>query len=756
MTAGALPDDWGHWDLTLGLTEDLLPVVCQPGLTISPTSKLVSYGKVPSRFDRAGHVVGFPKWTSHRTTPSEIETWSKDARLGICLQTRVVRAIDVDVDDPTLADEILYALITWFPGLPIRRRANSSKFLALLQIEGDLPKQTLQTTHGMIEFLGSGQQCLVAGSHPSGSRYEWLGGLPAEIPTVTSETLQGILRYLEHAFAAPEATWSTPRAAVRLPGPSSDERAAITQSTDALFADDPVAVWLTSHGWVRQQDRGDLSLHIRCPWEKDHTTPNTDPTATSYFLSGTGGYQQGHFRCLHGHCTHRTDADFRQAIGYADTFALDGFEILTDDYEVLHYDTDPPSVAGPGAHPHPNDGPHFNRDLKSGLIKPLLQNVVLALGDPDFCGHRLTRDDFRDVLLLDDRPFKDSDYTELTLKLVKPARRFLAIPSEMLKQAVGYVAEQHAFDSAIQWLRGLPSWDGTPRVTTFCSRYLGVDDSAYTRAVSRYWWTAHAGRVLVPGIQADIAIILISTQGTGKTSSIKAMVPHADEYVELSLLDRDEDLSRAMRGKLIGEMAELRGLNSRDLESIKAWISRQREEWVPKYLEFSRTFPRRLVLVGTSNQEEFLADETGNRRFAPLLVGARQDRDGIARDRNQLWAEAAVLFGEQGVLWQEAEALAKAEHSRFEIHDAWLETVREWLHEPGVQAQAPADCEFVRMDDVLQGALKLDVKFCKPYEQLRLGKILHQLGYRRGTKRVDGVAKKVWFSANAKNCEPLF
>ena len=74
----------------------------------------------------------------------------------------------------------------------------------------------------------------------------------------------------------------------------------------------------------------------------------------------------------------------------------------------------------------------------------------------------------------------------------------------------------------------------------------------------------------------------------------------------------------------------------------------------------------------------------------------------------------------------------------------------------GVQAQAPADCEFVRMEDVLQGALKLDVKFCKPYEQLRLGKILHQLGYRRGQRRVGNDVKKVWYPVNAKNCEPLF
>jgi len=748
MSAGATPDAWAHWDMVLGLSEDLLPVVCEPGLTISPTSKLVSYGKVPSRFDRHGHVVGFPKWTEHRTTDAEIATWSSNPRLGICLQTRRVRAIDVDVEDAGLAAHILRSLQRAVPHIPLRRRANSAKFLGLIEVAGDYPKQTLPTTHGMIEFLGDGQQCLVAGTHPSGVPYTWDGGLPAAIPVVTPEALADLLSHLQRAYALSGADWSTPRATRK--AAASDlgiPQADLDAFAAECLANDPVALWLTQYQWVVAHDRVNLALHITCPWRESHTSDNGDPTATSYFLADTGGFAKGHYRCLHAHCTQRTDADFLDAIGYADHLFLDGFAPLEDDYETLFYEADAHSVARTSGVDSPLAGPAFNRDIRSGTIKPLLQNVVLALGDPEFCGHRISRDEFRDVLLLDDRPFKDSDYTQLTLNLVNRKQGFGPISSEMMKQAVNYVSEQHAFDSAIQWLRGLPAWDGVERVTTFCSTYLGVTPSAYAQAVSRYWWTAHAGRVLVPGVQADIAIILISSQGTGKTSSIKAMVPHPDEYVELSLLDRDEDLSRAMRGKLIGEMAELRGLNSRDLESIKAWISRQREEWVPKYLEFSRTFPRRLVLVGTSNQEEFLADETGNRRFAPLLVGERQDRDGIARDRDQLWAEATVLFEQSGVLWQDAETLAKAEHSRFEIHDAWLETVREWLAEPGVQAEAPGACDFLRMDDVLKGALHLDVKFCKPYEQLRLGKILHQLGYRRGTKRVQGTPRKVWYKA---------
>lgn len=734
MTAryGAFEHEWDHFDLILGLSQDLLPVVSNPHAAISPSSTLKASGKVPSRYTSTRHVVGIPKWTSHRSVEAQVALWRSEPDYGICLQTRSVRAIDLDLTDPLVVSSVRAAVTDILTvDLPCRRRSNSSKCLLVFQFDEALGKRVVPASSGMIEILADGNHFVACGTHPSGVRYEWEGGLPVAIPTLDRETVD---RLWEVLCAFGNGTPTIARSPL-LSGPTQTEP-----------ADDPLVEYLDAHGLVIGRSVSGR-VYLTCPWTSHHTTAG-DKTETTYFPAGTGGYAQGHFDCRHAGCAQRTDAEFRAAVGYTDHEALDGFEVLVDDYTTIQYDPDSKPVVQ-GTHPHPLDGPHFDRDRKSGLIKPLLQNVVKALSDADFCGHTITRDDFRDVLMLDDRPFKDPDYTTLTLQLVTPKHRFVAIPSEMLKQAVAYVAERQAFDSAISWLRNLPAWDGTPRIDTFATRYLGVPSTAYSRAVSRYWWTAHAGRVLVPGVQADIAIVLISTQGTGKTSSIKAMVPHPDEYVELSLLDRDEDLSRAMRGKLIGEIAELRGLNSRDLESIKAWISRQREEWVPKYLEFSRTFPRRLVLVGTSNQEEFLADETGNRRFAPLVVGARQDRDGIARDRDQLWAEAAVVFETEGVCWQEAERLAKLEHSQFEIHDAWLETVREWLHEPGLQASAPADREFLRMDDVLKFAVGIDLRYVKPFEQLRVGKILHQLGYRRGNKRVGSTVQKIWVKAVA-------
>uniref|UniRef100_A0A1A9ZTL0 Virulence-associated protein E-like domain-containing protein n=1 Tax=Glossina pallidipes TaxID=7398 RepID=A0A1A9ZTL0_GLOPL len=98
-----------------------------------------------------------------------------------------------------------------------------------------------------------------------------------------------------------------------------------------------------------------------------------------------------------------------------------------------------------------------------------------------------------------------------------------------------------------------------------------------------------------------------------------------------------------MRGRLVGEISELRGLNSKEIESIKAFITRTHEVWVPKYREFATQFSRRLVMFGTTNQEEFLADETGNRRWLPLRVG-KMRLDDIKRDVMQLWAEGTELY----------------------------------------------------------------------------------------------------------------
>lgn len=739
MTYGASPEEWVQWDLELGLTADLLPLVCTPNLPIAPGSDLTSYGKIPTWLNAKGEVNGIASWTAKTTTPVQIARWMQQD-YGICLQTRRVRALDVDITDPTLARNVRDLLGEWEALLeirfPVRSRRDSSKFLILFRMEGDYPKQTLQTPAGIIEFLGTGQQCVVAGTHPEGARYEW-GHDVIEPPVVTEALFRALQAELREWFGTDD--WSAGRlraargtqAAIRL---------------DQL--DDPVVPFLVREGRVRRTS-ADGRVHVTCPWAHEHTT-GTDDTATSYFPAGTGQYEQGHFLCLHAHCSGRTTGDFLDAIGYL----ADGFTDLGEDEgaAVLKAFGVEPGGGGDGADGtdtrSPIAEPRFEREPKSGKIYARLQNVVLALANPDpYTLMPLSKDTYTDMLTVtpvgqDRRPFRDTDYTEIALRLTKGG--FNPIPTQMLKEAVQYVGQQHAFDSAIDWLHGLPAWDGVPRVDSFCTRYLGAEPGAYATAVSRYWWTAHAGRVLVPGIQADMAIILISGQGTGKTSALKAIVPGPEHYVELSLSDRDDDLSRLMRGKLIGELEELRGLNGRDSESIKAWISRQRETWTPKYMEFAQQFPRRLVLVGTSNQDEFLADETGNRRWLPIRVGNHQDREGIARDRDQLWAEAKVLFSAHGVCWQEAETIARGQHHEFQIQDPWGHVIEQWLDCQDVSGAKPMDKGYLTMDEVLRDAIGLEVTRIHMTEQFRAAKVLKQMGLHRTVKRVKKGLQKVW------------
>lgn len=242
MTYGASPDEWCHWDVFLSLTTELLPVVCQPHLPISPNSTLKSYGKVPSIVSNHGYVVGLSKWTSRVATDADLAAWSADPRYGICLQTRTVRAIDVDVEDAGLAAQVRRTILDWNPSIhwPIRTRENSAKFLMLFELDGEFGKRRLDTGRGYIEFLANGNQCLVAGTHSSGVRYEWEGGLPTRLPVLTADAWDDLRDTLELVVGAGD--WSEGRVTgKRLEGITGDV-------VDAVH--DPVAVYLREKGWV--------------------------------------------------------------------------------------------------------------------------------------------------------------------------------------------------------------------------------------------------------------------------------------------------------------------------------------------------------------------------------------------------------------------------------------------------------------------------------------------------------------------------
>jgi predicted P-loop ATPase len=325
--------------------------------------------------------------------------------------------------------------------------------------------------------------------------------------------------------------------------------------------------------------------------------------------------------------------------------------------------------------------------------------------------------------------FTDNRLTQLRIQLAK--KGFMHIGRQDMSDAAHHAGAMNPFDSAILWLNGLV-WDGQPRVEQFLTRYFSTVDDEYCSAVSVYIWSALAGRILVPGCQADMVPIFYGDQGCGKSTGIAAMVPERTYFCELDLSDRDDNLSRKMRGVLIAELSELRGLRTKDAESIKDFITRKFENWVPKYKEFSTTFARRLLFIGTTNESQFLADSTGNRRFLPVTVG-NVDRDALIRDRDQLWAEAAALYRQQGILYKNAETLAKHQHGDYEISDAWEEAISEWVNERHSRMLSSG----VTTEEILQVLLELPLAKHDRANQSRVSSIMRKLGYvNRRSKRV--------------------
>lgn len=730
---GATRSDWDTFALLLGLTADLLPVVSNPQAEISPDSKMKDLGKTPSRYNRDRKVAGIPGWSQYVSKGADIDRWMAEPDYGICVQTREVRAIDVDVDDDAISNAIVQTVAdTLGFELPQRWRDNSGKLLLAFRMPGEFSKRRFKLKDnlpdGLVEFLATGQQFIAAGTHPSGVPYKWLGGLPDDFPTLTPEQFEALWAKLVDMWgsekAKPERSRDTGGEGSSAPVELVELAAALdaipNSGADELVYDEWLALVMALHHETNASAEGLVLAHKLSARASKY---NPDEVELEW------GRLKG---ASHGGkvVTGRSVLHKARSYGWSD--------ISEEDFDVV--------VADPGE-PEPAPLPPFTRDGK-GAILVTMDNMVKAAERPDVCGMRIGYDTFRDEIMYSEddghnwSPFKDADYTRVRIALER--RGFKPPSKEITRDAVLLVAERQAFDSAQLWL-SQQRHDGAARVETFLSTYMGVPDSPYARAVSRYWWTAMAGRVVEPGCKADMAPVLIGKQGARKSSAVAAMVPSSDFFAEISFGEKEDDLSRKMRGRLLAELAELKGLHSRESDHVKAWITKRYEDWTPKYREFNTKFPRRLVFVGTTNRQEFLSDDTGNRRWLPVQVGECIDVDAIARDCLQLWAEARDLFELIGVDYHEAETLATGVHTAHMMRDAWEPFIERWLHaEDDITGDAPAAREFLQVHEVLEGALRMDAKNCKRVDEMRAGDVLRAIGYTRRQKRIDGKQRYVY------------
>lgn len=261
-----------------------------------------------------------------------------------------------------------------------------------------------------------------------------------------------------------------------------------------------------------------------------------------------------------------------------------------------------------------------------------------------------------------------------------------------LNDAIEQVSSDNAFHPIKLYLESL-TWDGVPRIDTFLVDYMGAEDNAYTREVFRKMLLAAVTRIYEPGRKFDTALVFYSEQGVGKSTLIQRLSKgwFNDSLTNLS----GKESYEAIQFAWLVELAELSALRKSDVEAVKNFISKREDTYRGAYARRVKTHKRQCVFFGSTNDDEFLKDATGNRRFFPVEVKrTRKTRiifepefDAIV---DQLWAEAmeGYMLGEALTLSDEAEAIAGGTREEFTERTPIQGLIEEYLDRP-----FPADYE---------------------------------------------------------------
>lgn len=195
------------------------------------------------------------------------------------------------------------------------------------------------------------------------------------------------------------------------------------------------------------------------------------------------------------------------------------------------------------------------------------------------------------------------------------------------------------------------TWDGKEHIRSLLPEYLGAEDSDYTYQVMRLWMLGAVSRVYKPGSKFDYTIILQGSQGIGKSTFLKLMALD-DSWFNDSLDSLDSDKAvQSLTGSWIIELAELKSLarTAGGVESVKRFLTATQDKYRIPYERRADTFYRQCVFAGTTNKDDFLQDETGNRRFLIVQTGVKKPSKSLfvpeIMDAIKLaWAEAVHIW----------------------------------------------------------------------------------------------------------------
>lgn len=328
------------------------------------------------------------------------------------------------------------------------------------------------------------------------------------------------------------------------------------------------------------------------------------------------------------------------------------------------------------AEPENTDWTRKLKITEKGALAQTIENVVIILeNDPKLTGCLAYNEMEHNIVTLSSTPWNkakgprqwvDADDAALRYYL---ERKYGISGKDRIFDAVNVVAQRRSFHPVREYLDSC-TWDGVPRVETLLVDYLGAEDNDYTRAVTRKTLAAAVARIYHPGCKFDYMLTLRGKQGLGKSAIIAKLGGQwfSDTFTTM----QGKDAYEQVQGVWLMEVGELAGMRKAEAETIKLYISKQRDRFRPAYGRRLQEFPRQCVFIGTTNESQFLRDTTGNRRFWVVDTPNEPTRDlweDLTPETVRLiWAEAVEIYktGETLYLPRELEEKAREVQEAYE------------------------------------------------------------------------------------------
>ena len=352
--------------------------------------------------------------------------------------------------------------------------------------------------------------------------------------------------------------------------------------------------------------------------------------------------------------------------------------------------------------------------------------VVVLTGHPAWKG-RLRHNQFKDRIELDGAEFDEHRIP----KLAEMMRAYLEWDREpqhdLVWKAVMSAARANSYNPIQDYLNSL-KWDGKERLSRWLTR-AGCEDVA---DVGRKWMISVVARALEPGCKVDTVLIVEGAQGLKKSAMFRALAGGAEFFTDAHV-GMDKDGMMVVHGNWIVELAELASMKRAEREVVKAFISAQEDSYRPPYGRTVVRQPRHFVIVGSTNDDQYLTDPSGARRYWPTMVTRVLDVEWVEAARDQLFAEAVVAWkaGERWWFDVQPEALTEAQEARY-VHDIIEDKVAAFITECDSQP-------FTLAQLVERNGWQMDRSMA-----MRLADILKKRGFKKRQVMFEGERSWRW------------